>query len=973
MGVVLNPQSQPALDGFLQDLYDPHSSNFRHFLNPSQFTTTFYNATVRSQVISFLNSQGLHVSDSGLGAIVGFSGTVAQVESAFNLQINDYQAANGRIFYANDVTPALPTALAPNIQTIVGLDNRDYWQPQLVKPTIVPRPKANAGTPSGCTAAVSISSQYGSYTPNQFATAYNFTPLYTSGNQGQGQTVALFELSDYSDANVTAYQTCFGTSVPVSRVPVAGGAALDPQGESEVELDIEVVAGMAPQINNLLVYEAPNGSGIIPEYQQIANDNTAQIVSTSWGSCETINSSNIRDTLNAIYQQMAAQGQSIFAAAGDSGAQDCSSGIGVDDPASEPFVTGVGGTALTVNADNSYHLETVWNEYNNQKQGAGGGGISTIWAKPSYQTGAGTLNSYSNGKRQVPDVSADGDSSTGYTVYVHDETNCPVLNGTNDCFMPVGGTSAAAPMWAAGTALVNRYLSTHGGGQLGFANPTIYTLLKLAPSSYHDVKVGDNCYAANCAGGAGSGLGTYPATVGYDQASGVGSFDVTTFAAKALAPASYVYNLPFLANNAYNFTSFLAFQNNSNVTANISIQYFGSNGLNIASDISCPTLAAHAECIAANPLATGTSGQGIIYSDQPLNAIVAEATPFGGGAYAVSSGASSNLIEPLAFNGYLGGFNTLFFVFNAGASATTATISYYAQDGIPIPAATTTFNIGAQAGVSLNQADANSGLPVGFDGYAQISGGTGSQLTAQVLEYNTGIGFVAIANAQSQINAQTTLYAPGIFKNAFGFNTGANIINPNNVPVTVNLTYYDGATGTPTATAPFQLAPHAIQGVFQGGSSGNGLPVGGLPATFSGSASITTQGGGVFMVVNELGSSGAQSGVYAAAASGASMVGLPVMANNGFGYTTGTTILNTSNAAISGKLTYYTTAGQVLGTAQTFTIPAHASQLYYQGSLSTTFYGTAVVTLTTGAANSLIVTTNAQSSSIFYTYTEPSQ
>ena len=420
MAVALKAQDAAALNSFLHELYNPQSASYHQYLTPAQFTNRFFDATVRAQAVSFLNSKGLTVKDNGVGSLVNFSGTVAQAQAAFGVSIADYQEASGRVFYSNDLTPALPAALAGSIEGVFGLDNYEQFQNHTARPQTAANIKPNTGTPAGCSAAVNASNAYGSYTPNQFAAAYNFTQLYSANLKGQGQTVALFELSDYRDSYAAAFQSCFGTAVPLTRVKVDGGGTLD-SGEDEVELDIDVVVGMAPQLGSLLVYTSPNsGTSLLNQYQRIANDNTASVVSSSWGRCEALATTSRFNSENTIFQQMAAQGQSIFVAAGDEGAEGCrgdTTTISVVDPASQPFVTGVGGTTLDVNTNNSYNQEVVWNEYTNNG-GAGGGGLSTYWAKPSFQTGPGTVNSYSNGKRQVPDVTADGDPYTGYTVYV---------------------------------------------------------------------------------------------------------------------------------------------------------------------------------------------------------------------------------------------------------------------------------------------------------------------------------------------------------------------------------------------------------------------------------------------------------------------------------------------------------------------------------------------------------------------------
>jgi hypothetical protein len=247
------------------------------------------------------------------------------------------------------------------------------------------------------------------------------------------------------------------------------------------------------------------------------------------------------------------------------------------------------------------------------------------------------------------------------------------------------------------------------------------------------------------------------------------------------------------------------------------------------------------------------------------------------------------------------------------------------------------------------------------------------------LEQNPSIRYVSIVNAQS--TSSTNVYAPAIFNVAYGsFTTGSSIVNPNSQPVNVTLTYYS-LNGTASATTPFTIPAHGLTSIYQGSTSaGTGIPGNGLPVGFAGAASVSAVGGGVIMAVNEFGgyTSGGttESGTYSAASSGANVVGIPVIANGGFGYTTGTTILNISNQAVNGMLQYYNLDGTVQGPAKTFTIAANASSIFYQGDPAqglTNFYGTAIVTQTSGPANSLIDTTNAVSANFFYTFTEPSQ
>ena len=444
---------------------------------------------------------------------------------------------------------------------------------------------------------------------------------------------------------------------------------------------------------------------------------------------------------------------------------------------------------------------------------------------------------------------------------------------------------------------------------------------------------------------------------------------------------SYVYNLPFLGFKAGGFTSYLAFQNTSASSANVLVQYYKADGSPLSSAplaSNCTTLVGHGECLPPNPFDLGDSGSGVIVSSQPLAVIVAEGTPYGGSAYGVSQGSSDTLIAPIILHNAYSDFSTQLTLFNGGASSALVTAQFYDQNGSLQNAATQTVNLAPHSSRVFDQSASSSNLPNSFKGWARITSASGSQLVSQVLEQSPGQHFVAIANAQPK--ALPTLYAPAIFRGAFNFTTGFNLVNPGSTAINATVTYYDD-NGTAYAAAPFNIGPNSVVAVFQGDSSGTGLPGnGGLPGNFSGAAIVTSTGGdGLVMVINEGGgvtSAGTSlSGVYAAAGKGSNSVSLPVMANGGYGYRTGATIFNTSDQAVSGTIQYYDTSGNPVLSPRPFNIGPHASKLAYQGDpnqLPDGFYGTAVVTQTSGGGSSgLIVTTNALSG-LFYTYTQPS-
>ncbi len=222
-------------------------------------------------------------------------------------------------------------------------------------------------------------------------------------------------------------------------------------GAIEAELDMEVVSAIAPGATQK-IYIGPNSAqGVNDTYNKIVTDNIAKVTSTSWGLCEYLSGTIELLALDNIFKQGAAQGQAFFAASGDAGAYDCGdTNLWVDSPADDLYVVGVGGTSLQTGRVGSYTSESVWSDPSDTSRGpkgaGSGGGLSTYSpGKPSYQTGPGTTNYYSNGMRQVPDVSADANPNTGYSMYcTASASGCPASG-----WVQVGGTSAAAPLWAA--------------------------------------------------------------------------------------------------------------------------------------------------------------------------------------------------------------------------------------------------------------------------------------------------------------------------------------------------------------------------------------------------------------------------------------------------------------------------------------------------------------------------------------------
>jgi kumamolisin len=496
LAIALPLHNMAGLNNLISELYDPTDPLYGRYLTPDEFTAQFgptqsdYDA-----VIAYCKDHGLTVTGTFPNRmIVDVHGTAGAVQSAFAVHIANFMGHDGRPFFAPDGNPAVPSDLAGRISAIVGLDNALVLSTHAT--ALTPLSAAMLGaTPHG-------SGVGGALSPTDIRTAYSMTDVPETGT---GQTIGLFELDGYSMTDITNFEGTYGLpSVPITNILVDGfsGNPSGGGGQFEVTMDIELQMALDPGLSSIRVYEGPNsGNGILDTYTHIANDNQAKTVSTSWGAAEFKGGAAFYNAESNIFQEMAAQGQSIFAASGDSGAYDNGSTLSVDDPASQPFMTGCGGTTLSLMGQGQWSSETTWNDANdksNSPMGAGGGGgVSVIWPLPAWQSGVGI----STTMRNVPDVVLDADPFTGYSTVVQGQ------------WYYGGGTSAAAPLWAALAALVNERRLAGGSSYLGFANPTLYAIGKsqLYSTTFHDIA--DN--STNL---------FYHATTGFDDATGWGSF-----------------------------------------------------------------------------------------------------------------------------------------------------------------------------------------------------------------------------------------------------------------------------------------------------------------------------------------------------------------------------------------------------------------------------------------------------------------
>jgi subtilase family serine protease len=586
---------QQDLDNLLAQQQNRSSPNYHKWLTPAQFADRFgMTAADIQRVSAWLQSQGFAVTEvSNSRNEISFDGTVSQVEVTFQTEIHNY-LVNGEIHFANATNPSVPAALAGSVRSIGHLHD------------FAPKPRAMARPH-----LTSYISGNHFITPSDLATIYNVVPIYSAGSDGTGQKIAVIGQSSVSTADLNNFRSAAGLPASTVQMTVlpATTSTRCAGDEGESDLDIEWAGGIAKNASIIFVYAGlssgdtctnRNGKNIWDALDYAVQNKVATFISTSYGFCEggaagqTGVGQAFASTVQGWAQQANAQGQTVVAASGDSGAADCdgsiksaTQGLAVDVPAAIPEVTGMGGSAFngdvagavtgtapntnagattywsgtsnsadTVSSALSYIPEIAWNETTADIAAGGGlsasgGGASIFFAKPTWQTGTGVP---ADGKRDVPDLSLSASPNhDGYLVCSEDGANGAIQpscvagfrnsTGSNGSFDVVGGTSVAAPTFSAILALINQALGTAG---LGNVNPNLYSFAASTPSAFHDVTSGNNmvpCTSGtiNCPSGT-TQIG-FTAGTGYDQVTGLGSVDADKLATAWLATETPMFSL----------------------------------------------------------------------------------------------------------------------------------------------------------------------------------------------------------------------------------------------------------------------------------------------------------------------------------------------------------------------------------------------------------------------------------------------
>jgi subtilase family serine protease len=532
-------QQQQDLSQLVIDQQDPSSSKYHRWLTPEQFADRFgLSSPDINRIERWLESRGFQVRYRARGRNwIAFSGTAQLVENAFSTSIHRY-VVDGELHFANINQPSIPAVLAGVVAGVRGLHD------------FVPKPMVRTRVPR--TEGLLPDYTSGSYhylAPDDIATIYDLTPLYSAGIDGTGQSIGVVGQSDINTSDIANFRSIFNLpAIQLNQVLYGSDPGVQSGPAMEAALDLEWIGAVARKATIYYYYAA----NVFDAVTYAIDQDKVTVISMSYGACESSDSGAITSD-RTLAQQASSYGISWLASSGDSGAASCdyhvpqaTQGKAVNFPASIPEVTAVGGSEFSEgggsywgssNSANQasalgYIPEKGWNDTAlNNSLSSTGGGVSSFYATPAWQTGAGFPN---DGGRDVPDISLNSSANHDGYIICQGTTNCPTATwATSPNFTLAGGTSASTPVFAGILALLNHYLVANGlqaKAGLGSINQNLYALAKSNPSAFHDITTGDNIVpckigTTNCT----TGSFGYTAGVGYDQVTGLGSVDGNNF------------------------------------------------------------------------------------------------------------------------------------------------------------------------------------------------------------------------------------------------------------------------------------------------------------------------------------------------------------------------------------------------------------------------------------------------------------
>lgn len=563
--IVLRPKSQKSLHKFVYDSVNPSSSSYRSFLTPTTFSKRFgQNSKNVKALQTYLKKHHLKAQTYKGNLIMVVQGKTKNIEKAF--KVNLVNVNNGEVKYQKaSRTPKLPKRLSKSVYTIFGLSNYSLFSSSKTQyqPTSLHSRLTNS----------SVSNTTQKYSPTRFVRRYNLQSLYDNGATGRSKTIGIISFANFHPNDVYRYWDDEGIDVKSNRLSVYRTNHYKGtwDGYDETTIDVEQAGAIAPGSNIRTYIARPNITGMVNSIAAAVGQNVADTLSLSWGQSEAqvayemkqgITPKKYNQIMNLLFEQAAAQGMSVFTATGDNGAYDgittgLTSGLSVDTPSNSPYVTAVGGTTLpktytvnkkkvTITKERAWGADFLYPNYKHQRFfgnldmlqsffAGGGGGFSKYNATPSYQKGVSGVGIYNatdlwkfkygrpvllkkavnkSGKssgRNLPDVSANADPNTGYSMFITPKNN----RNSKGQWLITGGTSVVAPQMAAASVLMSDF---NTNGRLGFWNPQIYRFAKRSNSPFNPLDSRTNNTNLYYTG--------QPGKL-YNQATGLGTIDFT--------------------------------------------------------------------------------------------------------------------------------------------------------------------------------------------------------------------------------------------------------------------------------------------------------------------------------------------------------------------------------------------------------------------------------------------------------------
>ncbi len=503
---------------FVERVSTPTNEIYGKFLSPQEFAAAYgAKEADYASVEKWAKDNGLKISqESGSRTTLTVRGTAAQFEALFNTRLDNYRSPTGENFYSASLPGTIPNRISAQVVGVVGLTNSAQYAPvsKVYK-------RLGQNEPAQIKTDVGGHGVGGAYNAADLRTAYQIPTL----GGTVPQTVAVFEQGGYADSDIRQYiQNNNLPNVTVKPRLVNGfaGGIDDPRIELEAVMDVDMIIGLNPAVQEVLVYEDgddPAGVALLDALADVANDDLVQTLSIAYALDEVLAGDKQIKVEGQLFTQLAAEGITVLASAGDNGAYGISgNALNASDPGAQPLVTSVGGTTLYTEPTGAYLAEEVWNLLY-AGLGATGGGVSAYWPIPKWQPADEvTPNGGSATNRNFPDVSTVGNPATGVAVY----------SAINGGWVQGGGTGASAAIWGGFVSALNSAHQTVGLGRLGFVNPLIYIIGNYEDGSLNDIIDGTN---GNPKFGPVPG---YYAGAYYDNCSGWGSISGPGFAQSLL-------------------------------------------------------------------------------------------------------------------------------------------------------------------------------------------------------------------------------------------------------------------------------------------------------------------------------------------------------------------------------------------------------------------------------------------------------